>query len=283
MVKWIVSVAKLDFSNIDSVSTWFEVQSAETRSLMASRAALRVVSNFRAGQKSGHLDDLDLSLFRSILTSAGRGLGRSTGIDWSKICLSAADDAAETAASPSIQGASKHAAESSADASYSAGNISLDTSAEAAARSVGYSTFTFRRSTGGAVKWDAEHLEILSQTPVWGLGKVPDAIMQNHKKVIIALRANPAWGFWLRFYNGMWNGTFTDWDLALEVIQIEQAVWEKGYVHVGAVIAGIEARMRTSVAPPLVRNELADAFVVDAKSPLPDELLDYIKERVGAH
>jgi hypothetical protein len=41
--------------------------------------------------------------------------------------------------------------------------------------------------------------------------------------------------------------------------------------------------MRTSVAPPLVRNELADAFVVDAESPLPDELLDYIKERVGAH
>ena len=40
MVKWIVSAAKLDFSNTDSVSTWFEVQSAETRSLMASRAAL---------------------------------------------------------------------------------------------------------------------------------------------------------------------------------------------------------------------------------------------------
>jgi hypothetical protein len=67
------------------------------------------------------------------------------------------------------------------------------------------------------------------------------------------------------------------------VIQIEQAVWEKGYVHVGAMIAGIEARMRTAVAPPLVRNELADAFVVDAESPLPDELLDYIKECVGAH
>jgi len=49
--------------------------------------------------------------------------------------------------------------------------------------------------------------------------------------------------FWLRFYNGIFYGTFIEWDLALEVIQIDEADWKKGYQHIGKVIAGIEARL----------------------------------------
>lgn len=43
----------------------------------------------------------------------------------------------------------------------------------------------------------------------------------------------------------MWEGTFTNWDLAFEVIQIDEADWEKGYAHVGGVIAEL-ARKRVS-------------------------------------
>lgn len=90
-----------------------------------------------------------------------------------------------------------------------------------------------------------------------------------------------SWQFWNRFYREMLDGTFKDWDLALEVIKIDKADWTKGVGHVGELIEGIEARMRTNLAAPLIRDDATDTFVLRAEAPLPDELFEYIKERVG--
>ncbi|MGJ8610121.1 MAG: hypothetical protein ACSHWY_03435 [Octadecabacter sp.] len=81
-------------------------------------------------------------------------------------------------------------------------------------------------------------------SPVWKGAETPPSIAVNHNTVLEKLKAQPAWDFWVRFYEGMWQGTFTEWDLAIEVIEINEADWEKGYEHIGEVIAGIEARMR---------------------------------------
>lgn len=63
----------------------------------------------------------------------------------------------------------------------------------------------------------------------------------------------------------MWEGTIDEWDLAFEVIKIDEADWEKGYQHIGGVIAGIEARLlaeRTPLAEEVVLNEETQKFHV---------------------
>jgi hypothetical protein len=51
------------------------------------------------------------------------------------------------------------------------------------------------------------------------------------------------WGFWHDWYLAMWEGRFTDWDLAIEVAKIPDDVWEQGAEAVAAAIREIKARL----------------------------------------
>lgn len=227
----------VDFSDFVSAKRWFEAQSVEIRCQMASRAALRVVANFR-GYEGAEKSDLTMALLRAILTSAGRGLGRPADVDWDLAYSAAfsADSAAARSADTAALSADSAAFSSSA-AALSADSSAAFSSAAAAARSADSS------AAHSATAFDAENIDTLASLPVWEGAPVPEAIARNHDLFLADLAADSAFAFWHRFYNGMWHGTFTDWDLALEVIKIDETDWKKGHQHIAQVIAGIEARM----------------------------------------
>ncbi len=93
-----------------------------------------------------------------------------------------------------------------------------------------------------------------------------------------ALRATDFWRRWMR---SAYEGVLMDNKLQFEVANIDESIWQEGIEAVAAEIEKIEARLKTSVATPLVRNDADDAFVLDDEQQLETELLDYLKERVG--
>jgi hypothetical protein len=50
------------------------------------------------------------------------------------------------------------------------------------------------------------------------------------------------WDFWHDWYLAMWEGRFTDWDLAIEVAQIPDDVWKDGVQAVAVEIEKLRAR-----------------------------------------
>ena len=64
--------------------------------------------------------------------------------------------------------------------------------------------------------------------PVWRGIDVPPNLQDAHVDFVRFLSTDPKWEFWHDWYLAMWDGTFTDWDLAYEVIKIEDAVWKAG-------------------------------------------------------
>jgi len=132
-----------------------------------------------------------------------------------------------------------------------------------------------------ALARDLDNKKSLASVPLWGKETTPIPIEQNYKMFLDALPRNAFGEFWRKFYQGMWNGTFDEWDLTFEVIKIDEAVWEEGIEAVATEIEKIEARLRTAVTTPLIRSDVDGAFVLDNEPSLEAELLDYLKERVG--
>ncbi|MDB0052191.1 hypothetical protein N9F04_00405 [Ascidiaceihabitans sp.] len=66
------------------------------------------------------------------------------------------------------------------------------------------------------------------------------------------LDADPKWKFWHDWYLAMWNGTFDDWDLALEIIKIADDVWkgEDAAQKVADEIVRIKAERRPTIDRP---------------------------------
>lgn len=209
-------MSEVDFRDFNSAEAWFETQSIEMRCAMASRAALRVVAEI-GRSKASSKGPLALASLRATLISAGRGSGRPTDMDWG----AAADPAANSAT---------RSANSTADSTvFSAVNSCL---------SVANSAADFATDFATTLDASLDHAALI-RTPVWGEQDVPDIIAENHRGFLGFLFANDAWTFWREFYEGMWNGTFDNWDLAFEVIRIEDAEWEKRHVHIDEVIEAL--------------------------------------------
>ena len=206
----------VDFSNLESAEVWLDGQSVETRQLISSRAALRVLANI-CPTPSELEDRLALTCLRATLTSAGRGAGRPADADWD----SAANSAARSAA-------------------YSAANSTAISAANSAASSAARS----------AANSDSNAAPPLSTTlatiAVWGDVDVPVDTLDNHNSFLTFLAADPKWAFWHGWYTAMWNGTFEDWGLAFEVIKIADDVWEgdDAAQKVADEIARIKARLK---------------------------------------
>ncbi|MCF2905290.1 hypothetical protein L0666_09835 [Octadecabacter sp. CECT 8868] len=237
----------VDISDFESPERWLRSQTDETRFALASRGALRVVANFRPGL-DGPLNDLDLGLFRAILTSAVYSQRHSSDVNWRSILRSAhsAADSAATVAEDAF-GDSHPAALYARDSVGSISNI--------------FSGYGVDPSSGIAAQWDASHLDGLFRHPVWKGSKVPQMIAENHTTLLAKLKAGAEWVFWQRFYEGMWNGTFDEWDLALEVIQIDNEIWKEGVEAVADEIAKIEARLKPDPLPDAEAVRLAQKIV----------------------
>ncbi|MEW9921619.1 hypothetical protein AB2B41_18575 [Marimonas sp. MJW-29] len=63
------------------------------------------------------------------------------------------------------------------------------------------------------------------------------------------LSSDVDWAFFESWYQGMWEGTWTDWDLAHEVAKIDAEVWEEGLSAVAAKIRETEAELLAQRVP----------------------------------
>ncbi|WP_390912570.1 hypothetical protein [Pseudosulfitobacter sp. SM2401] len=262
-VKGLVMMADVDFSNVPSTNAWFERQNVQVRCTIAGRAALRVLANICADQTMDS-ESLALACLRANITALGRGNAQTTDVDWRSVVHAAGEFALEAAdfaasafrsgdAASSARSAARCAAFASDYADFSARSVQLaadsaniaDFAAFPPLRSGKGRPFTANLTSDSAAKSDADslaetpHLFPFPQKPVWGNIEVPAAIAINHQSFLGFLASDPKWEFWHDWYLAMWDGTFTDWDLALEVIKIEDAVRKAG---ADAVALEIEIR-----------------------------------------
>ncbi|MCA8878530.1 MAG: hypothetical protein KDA73_00960 [Rhodobacteraceae bacterium] len=99
-----------------------------------------------------------------------------------------------------------------------------------------------------ALSRDAERIEAgeaagtMFRHPVWRDVGEPTAVADARGKLLAFLDADPElWGFWRRWYQGMFDGRPMDWDLQRAVALIPDAIWQRGPEAVAAEIAQIEA------------------------------------------
>ena len=231
-------MSEVDFRDFNSAEAWFETQSIEMRCAMASRAALRVVAEI-GRSKASSKGPLALASLRATLISAGRGSGRPTDMDWGAAADPAANSATRSANS-TADSTVFSAVNSAAYSCLSAANFTTISanSATNSVNSAANSAADFATDFATTLDASLDHAALI-RTPVWGEQDVPDIIAENHRGFLGFLFANDAWTFWREFYEGMWNGTFDNWDLAFEVIRIEDAEWEKGHVHIDEVIEAL--------------------------------------------
>lgn len=272
-----IAMAEVDFSDHRSAQRWFEGQTPQMRSAVASRAALRVAANLCLyDHERDTFPNVAFPVVRCLLTSAVRGFGRSTDVG----SLNAAAASAARSASAAIRSAypgdeiadapgARAADHSASSAAQSAGSDALSAwhatssakesalfAAELASyavknvRSSPHSVDTARSAAIYAISRDALVREPLARgNPLWGDIDVPPAIAANHEKFVSMLSEAPHWAFWRGWYLAMWDGTFDDWDLAVEVAKIPDEVWNEGPEAVASQIQAIEASYLSSLTP----------------------------------
>ncbi len=218
---------------------------------MSSRAALRVLA--RVGLEQGDAKErLALSCFWAILTSASRGLGRLADVQRLEIAAAAA---AAVARSATLSAA--RSAETAAAAALSAA-LSVD-SARSAALSAALSVDSTRSAALSAAFRDSKtpRADLLA-LPVWHDTEVPKGIAAAHADFLSYLDSHADWAFFKRWYSEMWEGTFTDWDLAVEVALIYPALWDgtNALAKVAEAIREIEVRLGTRGSGDLISENV---------------------------
>ncbi|MEM1235274.1 MAG: hypothetical protein AAGH70_14225 [Pseudomonadota bacterium] len=253
----------VEITDRESAEAYFKTISLELRCLLTSRAALRVVAN--VGRVDGEgFERLALASFRAILTSAGRGLGRPADVDWLN---TAADSAALSAALSALSALSAarsalSAARSAADsAAFSAARSAL--SALSAADSAAFSAARSALSAALSAAYSALSADTNDPSfaiPVWPSFEDVEHLEEAHAAFIERLDESPVWAWWRRWYEEMWNGTFTDWDFALEVAKIDwdapegESVWDKGAAAVAERIEELRRERLPDPPPDLLQR-----------------------------
>ncbi|WP_415919735.1 hypothetical protein [Tateyamaria sp. SN6-1] len=263
-------MAAVDFSDLDAAEKWFAEQTVETRCVIASRAALRVLATiglFASDRK----ERVALAALRAALISVGRGLGRpadvvklenaalSAGTRPALSAASALSSAASTARSAATAVSAAHSFSVFSPLSAASASAVFATALSAGARPASSSASSVVRA---AATLDARQDNATLRTlPLWHGVDVPDEILSAHDTWCAYLSSDPAWAFWLRWYSEMWEGTFEDWDLAIEVAKLPDALWEgDDALHkVADAIPEIEARLLKSRLP-----QIEDVFEDDS-------------------
>ena len=254
-------VSGVDFSDEEKVVAWLEEQSVEVRCAIASRATLRVSANI-CRVEGEDFPRIALPVFRALLASAAYGSGLSADLEWLQSTSVSVCAAARSAASLiDVQNASSAIPFTILSAGLAALSVG-DTTAGAAADSITHSTRSVTHGKGNTTILSAATKDTEQQTfasfefPLWQGVEVPSSIALNHQDFLDLLDQNRAtWGFWRDWYLAMWEGRFTDWNLAIEVSKIPDDVWEEGAEAVAIEIRAIERRLKTAVGPQLRKTQ----------------------------
>lgn len=262
-------MGEVDFSNVEQLTNWLKHQSPERQCLLASRAALRVFANFQAGRPAS-LDQKELPLLRACLVSICRGaLSHETPIDWASLRRPSFNDAyaiTDFEKVPALTGSAKAAAEACAlsytetapiailSAINSASSAAFEMSKKDALKDAYSDRAVAHEQAIEALMFDYHADDELLKARLWGRTEPPVSIQANHESCIQTFSSDPAWAFWLRFYNGVWQGTFSSWDLALQVALIPDGFWNDdddgpALAKVAREIERIEEELRQAQPP----------------------------------
>lgn len=283
----------VDFRDGNKARAWLEKQSAEVRHALACRAALRVCANIFQVEPE-KLPPLGISVFRALLISAVCGrrpntdrILRNGGFSASRSVDSAAHSA------PTIGSAARSAAMAAGAAAIltaASADMAADSAAHSAASTAATADQNFQNSGGHAAAFsasskDSQNLRISDfAEPVWLDIPVPPQIAANHRNFIEFLTANRnTWGFWHDWYLAMWEGRFTDWDLAIEVAKIPDDVWERGAEAVAAEIAEISDKHLSEKLPQAEVIFETESGEYDVKTAIadPSKLTKSVLSRAG--
>ncbi len=230
---------------------------------MSGRAALRVMATI--GLLGAEVKErLALAALRATLSSAGRGVGRPADVeDLRRTAAHSAHSAARSAAyfadsaARSADSAAHSAAHSAGSATHSADSAAR--SADSAARSATHSADSaayfadsaarFTAHSAAAADADLSEKQLLER-PVWSGVDIPSALISAHDIWLTFLSSDADWAFWHRWYSQMWEGTFRDWDLAIEVAKLPDELWEGegALAKVAEAIREIEARQAENMS-----------------------------------
>jgi len=252
-------MADVDFSDREAATAWMNTRSFEKRHAMSSRAALRVAANLR--HKDADLEKrLVLACFWAMVFSACQPSRRLADSKLAHVVApfdhqiaDRAPDFSQTAAhsaANSVAISSARAANAVILSAKSAATSAARSAADANARAHAYD-FTLSAAYSATSKDSRVSSADLRRVPLWHGVPVPDAIAQAHADFLTYLGRDPDWAFFRRFYAEMWEGTFTDWDLAIDVATLDPALWKgEDALSKGAeATRGIEAEHRTSILP----------------------------------
>ena len=254
-------VGGVDFSDQEKAKAWLKIQSISVRCAISSRAALRVCPTICELPDHG-LSHTALVVLRAILTSAVSSSRNAINSDWigksaSSSAYAAAISAARATNSSSFPAASAIAAARAAalavswlpaDLSSRSNKMALNAISRSISRSAD-------RITSATI--DSDYPDIADhRRPLWLTDQIPDSVLTYHMGFLRFLRKNPnTWRFWHNWYLGMWEGRFNDWDLAIEVAKIPDAIWEEGAEAVAVEIEQIKARRLADALPQAERIE----------------------------
>lgn len=253
---------EIENSNSVEISSWIESQPLRKRCRLASRAALRVFANTIVyNEQAG--PDFILPALRACLLSSVIGHGKSmyAGSPASILVTSAkleSDDYFGNAFNSSIDSAFF-----SANAAILGNQIGLSEEATLLSINFARNAFSNAQSVDGkaggliggklafeeAVSRDIDLIDKLHTVSLWEDEQAPELIVRNHLICVKFLEANPVLRFWSSFYKDIWEGNFTKWDVATEVIQIDETFWRKGAEAVAAEIEKIEAKFLIQKLP----------------------------------
>ncbi|MEO0487814.1 MAG: hypothetical protein AAF092_18090 [Pseudomonadota bacterium] len=109
----------------------------------------------------------------------------------------------------------------------------------------------------GAVAADLAGEKLYS--PLWPSDGTPEWVNAAKDEFLEAISSD-RWRWWRNWYAQMWDGTFTDWDFAIEVAKLDwdapegESVWDRG---AAAVAERIEALERDRARVPLDADQIS--------------------------
>ncbi len=269
-------MAEVDFSDLESTEAWFEIKSPEIRCAIAGRVAIRTITQLIDTDQVPSSHEI-LVCLRCILVSMTKASNRPKALGWEAVSYAAAFS--ETRLSLKRNQLSPHA--SSIDACRAAARSATNGGSLAAAEALENAFRVVRaRDHFGVLEFideiradDSVGLAVLLNTSIWRDGPFSQGLLQQQHLLVRELSSEPHWHFWHRFYDGMWNGTFDEWDLAFEVIQIDEEIWEEGVEAVAAEIEQL-ARDRAKRSLDTLQLPLQNRHGIGGNNPPPDQELE---------
>ena len=264
----------------DSVDAWLKTQSREVCVAVAMRSALRATAILGVATRTAYMAALALAAFRGVLAAgvasvlsdakvreaAALAAARSVRFGHIGGYSVAAEAAFEAVAAVDVgAAAAARAARAAAEAALYAGHELEERRnadsfvAEAAAAQAERSVYAAFSSDATGVE-AGETPEQRYRQPVWLDVEEPMALTEARSRLVAFLETDPqVWGFWARWYQGMFDGRPMDWELQRKVALIPEPFWQEGPASVAAEIARIEAEFLALALPQAERAEIDEA------------------------